>query len=51
MSEQLIAEAFLPGLRCLRSDLQLIAHEYEDTVNGMIHEFEGKLDIGRSVDK
>ncbi|KAG8189556.1 hypothetical protein JTE90_026600 [Oedothorax gibbosus] len=50
MSEQLIAEAFLPGLRCLKSDLQQIAQEYEDSVNSMIHEFEGKLDIGRSVD-
>ncbi|XP_042901909.1 RAB11-binding protein RELCH homolog [Parasteatoda tepidariorum] len=50
MSEQLIAEAFLPGLRCLKSDVQQIAHEYEDTINSMIQEFEAKLDIGRSVE-
>ncbi|GFV50542.1 RAB11-binding protein RELCH homolog [Trichonephila clavipes] len=50
MSEQLIAEAFLPGLRCLKSDLEVIAQEYVDSVNSMIQEFEAKLDLGRSVD-
>ncbi|CAL1295701.1 unnamed protein product [Larinioides sclopetarius] len=50
MSEQLIAEAFLPGLRCLKLDLEQIAQEYVDSVNVMIQEFEAKLDLGRSVD-
>ncbi|XP_035218568.1 RAB11-binding protein RELCH homolog isoform X2 [Stegodyphus dumicola] len=50
MSDQLIAEAFLPGLHCLKSDFQVIAHEYEDAINSMIQEFEAKLDVGRSVE-
>ncbi|XP_054716426.1 RAB11-binding protein RELCH homolog [Uloborus diversus] len=50
MSDQLIAEAFLPGLRCLKADFQVIALEYEDAVNNMIQEFETKLDLGRSID-
>lgn len=51
MSDQLITEAFLPGLRCLRNDIQMIAHEYEDAVNNMIQEFEAKLDLGRSIER
>ena len=51
MSDQLITEAFLPGLRCLRNDIQAIAHEYEDAVNNMIQEFEAKLDLGRSIER
>ncbi|GIY95223.1 hypothetical protein CEXT_550171 [Caerostris extrusa] len=50
MSEQLIAEAFLPGLRCLKLDLEVIAQEYVDSVTNIIQEFEAKLDLGRSVD-
>ena len=37
----------LPGLRCLRHDLALIAPEHEEVVSSMIRDYETKLDTAR----
>ena len=47
LSEQLIQEVMLPGLRCLRHDLALIAPEHEEVVSSMIRDYETKLDTAR----
>ena len=47
LSEQLILEAMLPGLRCLRHDLAIIAPEHEEVVSSMIRDYETKLDMSR----
>lgn len=48
LNEQLIQEAMLPGLRCLRLDLVTIAPEHEEVVSSMIRDYETKLDMTRS---
>ncbi|KAK7115385.1 hypothetical protein V1264_001262 [Littorina saxatilis] len=47
LSEQLIQEAMLPGLRCLRQDMAVIASEHEEVVSSMIRDYETKLDMSR----
>ncbi|XP_076470808.1 RAB11-binding protein RELCH homolog isoform X2 [Babylonia areolata] len=47
LSEQLIQEAMLPGLRCLRQDLAIIAPEHEEVVSSMIRDYEAKLENAR----
>ena len=44
ISNQLIQEVMLPGLRCLHQDLQLVAPERTNVVFSMIREFEDKID-------
>ncbi|KAK7505871.1 hypothetical protein BaRGS_00003142 [Batillaria attramentaria] len=48
LNEQLILEAMLPGLRCLRQDLVTIAPEHEEVVSSMIRDYETKLDMSRT---
>lgn len=43
LNEQLIQEAMLPGLRCLRQDLASTAPEHEEVVSSMIRDYEAKL--------
>ncbi|KAL8571753.1 hypothetical protein ACOMHN_051120 [Nucella lapillus] len=47
LNEQLIQEAMLPGLRCLRQDLSVTAPEHEEVVTSMIRDYETKLDLAR----
>ncbi|XP_038050849.1 RAB11-binding protein RELCH-like [Patiria miniata] len=43
ISNDLIWESMLPGLRCLRTDLDIVSPEHEAVVASMIKEFEAKL--------
>ncbi|XP_071784644.1 RAB11-binding protein RELCH homolog [Asterias amurensis] len=43
ISNDLIWESMLPGLRCLRQDLEVVSPEHEVVVGSMIKEFEAKL--------
>ncbi|KAG0422945.1 hypothetical protein HPB47_001231, partial [Ixodes persulcatus] len=45
--EQVISEAFLPGLRCLLEDARQVAPCHEAAVAAMIGNFEAKLDCSR----
>ncbi|CAN7991095.1 unnamed protein product [Ixodes hexagonus] len=45
--EQVISEAFLPGLRCLLEDARQVAPCHEAAVAAMISNFESKLDCSR----
>ncbi|XP_076331644.1 RAB11-binding protein RELCH homolog isoform X1 [Tachypleus tridentatus] len=47
MSEQIVSEVFLPGLRCLCYDLQQVAPQQEDVISSMIREFEARIDMPR----
>ncbi|ESO82885.1 hypothetical protein LOTGIDRAFT_108770 [Lottia gigantea] len=51
INDQLILEAMLPGLRCLKQDMALIAPEHEEVVVSMIKEYETKMDASRSVER
>uniref|UniRef100_A0A8C4R428 Uncharacterized protein n=1 Tax=Eptatretus burgeri TaxID=7764 RepID=A0A8C4R428_EPTBU len=44
ISDELMVNHFLPGLRCLRTDLEHFSPEHEIIVNTMIQEWEQKLD-------
>lgn len=44
ISDQLVQEVMLPGLRCLLQDLQLVAPDHVNVVTSMIREFEDKLE-------
>ncbi|XP_070574126.1 RAB11-binding protein RELCH homolog isoform X2 [Ptychodera flava] len=44
ISDDLIRECLLPGLRCLRQDLEQVAPEHEEVVNSMIKDYETKID-------
>ncbi|XP_014675386.1 PREDICTED: lisH domain and HEAT repeat-containing protein KIAA1468 homolog isoform X2 [Priapulus caudatus] len=50
VSEQLIREALLSGMRCLHRDMALIAPDHEEIVGSMIREFEVKLESLQPVD-
>ncbi|XP_071495307.1 RAB11-binding protein RELCH homolog [Diadema antillarum] len=43
VSEDLIREAMLPGLRCLRKDMETVLPEHEGVVSSMIKDFESKI--------
>lgn len=44
ISDQLMQEVMLPGLRCLLQDLQQVAPDHVTVVTSMIKEFETKVD-------
>ncbi|XP_059148848.1 RAB11-binding protein RELCH-like isoform X1 [Physella acuta] len=44
LSEQLIAEAMLPGLRCLKLDMEAIAADHQEVVAAMIRDYQNKLE-------
>ncbi|XP_012937073.1 RAB11-binding protein RELCH homolog [Aplysia californica] len=44
LSEQLIAEAMLPGLRCLKADMEAIAAEHQEVVSAMLRDYQQKLE-------
>lgn len=48
---QLVQEVMLPGLRCLKQDMALIAPEHEEVVNSMIKEYESKIETSRPADR
>ncbi|KAL5022361.1 hypothetical protein ScPMuIL_001516 [Solemya velum] len=51
MNDQLIQEAMLPGLRCLRQDMAQIAPEHEEVVMSMVREYETKLELSKSSER
>lgn len=51
INDQLVQEAMLPGLRCLRQDMSQIAQEHEEVVNSMIRDYEAKMEISRSAER
>ena len=51
MNYQLVQEVMLPGLRCLKHDMALIAPEHEEVVNSMIKEYESKIETSRPADR
>ncbi|KAK6185471.1 hypothetical protein SNE40_007696 [Patella caerulea] len=51
INDQLIIEAMLPGLRCLKQDMALIATEHEEVVVSMIKEYETKMDTNRMAER
>lgn len=48
---QLVQEAMLPGLRCLRQDMATLAPEHEEVINSMIKEYEAKVETSRPADR
>ena len=48
---QLVQEVMLPGLRCLKHDMALIAPEHEEVVSSMIKEYESKIETSRPADR
>ena len=51
MNYQLVQEVMLPGLRCLKHDMALIAPEHEEVVSSMIKEYESKIETSRPADR
>ncbi|KAH9515547.1 hypothetical protein Btru_011368 [Bulinus truncatus] len=49
LSEQLVAEAMLPGLRCLKLDMEALGAEHLEVVNAMIRDYQSKLDINSII--
>ncbi|XP_021379245.1 lisH domain and HEAT repeat-containing protein KIAA1468 homolog, partial [Mizuhopecten yessoensis] len=50
INDQLVQEAMVPGLRCLKHDVAQIAPEHEEVVSSMIKDYESKMDSGRPAD-
>lgn len=48
---QLVQEAMLPGLRCLKLDMSQIAPEHEEVISSMIKEYESKIETSRPADR
>ncbi|XP_060602850.1 RAB11-binding protein RELCH homolog isoform X2 [Ruditapes philippinarum] len=48
---QLVQEAMLPGLRCLKQDMSQIAPEHEEVIASMIKEYQSKIETSRPADK
>lgn len=44
LNEQLIAETMLPGLRCLKVDMEAIATDHQEVVAAMIRDYQSKLE-------
>ncbi|KAK3086502.1 hypothetical protein FSP39_019311 [Pinctada imbricata] len=38
----------LPGLKCLKVDMALIAPEHEEVVNSIIKDYENKMELSKS---
>ncbi|XP_067652799.1 RAB11-binding protein RELCH homolog [Haliotis asinina] len=51
LNDQLIQEAMLPGLRCLRQDMAIIAPDHEEVVASMVREYETKMEGARPGDR
>ena len=51
ISEQLMSEMMLPGLRCLLRDMEVLAPERAPVISSMIREFEDKVDAAKPMDK
>uniref|UniRef100_A0A2C9KJR6 Uncharacterized protein n=1 Tax=Biomphalaria glabrata TaxID=6526 RepID=A0A2C9KJR6_BIOGL len=45
LSQQLVAEAMLPGLKCLKQDMEALGAEHLEVVNAMIRDYQSKLDV------
>ncbi|XP_063951492.1 RAB11-binding protein RELCH-like isoform X1 [Lytechinus pictus] len=50
LSVDLIRDAMLPGLRCLRKDMETVLPEHEGVVSSMIKDFEAKIHGKESED-
>ncbi|XP_062567299.1 RAB11-binding protein RELCH homolog [Saccostrea cucullata] len=48
INDQLVQEAMLPGLRCLKQDMAAVAPEREEVVNSIIKDYETKVEGLRS---
>jgi hypothetical protein len=48
MSDQLVRETMLPGLRCLQQDMIQIAPEHDEVIQSMIKDYETKMELSRS---
>ncbi|KAL4235187.1 hypothetical protein ACF0H5_006825 [Mactra antiquata] len=48
---QLVQEAMLPGLRCLKQDMSQVASEHEEVITSMIKEYESKIETSRPADR
>ncbi|XP_052816582.1 RAB11-binding protein RELCH homolog isoform X2 [Mya arenaria] len=48
---QLVQEALLPGLRCLKQDMAHIAPEHEEVISSMLKEYESKIETSRPADR
>ncbi|XP_048752282.1 RAB11-binding protein RELCH homolog isoform X2 [Ostrea edulis] len=48
INDQLVQEAMLPGLRCLKQDMAAMAPEREEVVSSIIREYETKVEGMRS---
>ncbi|XP_069112711.1 RAB11-binding protein RELCH homolog isoform X2 [Argopecten irradians] len=51
INDQLVQEAMVPGLRCLKQDVAQIAPEHEEVVASMIKDYESKMESGRPADR
>ncbi|XP_033755767.1 LOW QUALITY PROTEIN: RAB11-binding protein RELCH-like [Pecten maximus] len=51
INDQLVQEAMVPGLRCLKQDVAQIAPEHEEVVSSMIKDYESKMESGRPADR
>ena len=51
ISDYLISEMMLPGLRCLLTDVHEVAQDHVQVLESMIREFEEKVDSGRLGEK
>lgn len=48
INDQLVQEAMLPGLRCLKQDMAAVAPEREEVVSSIIKDYEAKVEGSRS---
>ncbi len=51
ISDQLIQEAMLPGLRCLQKDMLHVMPDHAPVIASMIREFQDKVDATRAIDR
>lgn len=51
VSNQLIRESLLQGLRCLLHDVQQVAPDHVSVVSSMIRDFEDKVNMGQHSDR
>lgn len=47
INDQLVQEAMLPGLRCLKQDMAAVAPEREEVVSSIIKDYEAKVEGSR----
>jgi len=51
INDQLVQEAMLPGLRCLKQDMSQIAPEHEEVIASMIKDYKSKMEMSRPADR